>query len=65
MGIEFTGWLIIGAAWMLGTFGGGWMLAWLYKRLYPSLSFYKLWAFWSSLLGGMVALLFAFGLVRL
>jgi len=65
VGIEFTGWLIIGAAWMLGTFGGGWLLAWLYKRLHPSLSFYKLWAFWSSLLGGMVALLFAFGLVRL
>jgi hypothetical protein len=50
---------------MLGTFGGGWVLAWLYKRLHPSLSFYKLWAFWSMLLGGVVALVFALGLVRL
>ena len=40
-------------------------MAWLYKRLHPSLSFYKLWATWSMLLGGAVALVFAFGLVRL
>jgi hypothetical protein len=58
-------WLIVAAAWMLGTFGGGWVLAWLYKRLHPSLSFYKLWATWSMLLGGAVALVLAFGLVRL
>jgi hypothetical protein len=41
-GIEGAGWLIVGLAWMVGTFGCGWVLAWLYKRLHPSLSFYKL-----------------------
>ena len=65
MGSTGTWWLIVGAAWMLGTFGGGWVLARIYKRLHPSLAFYKLWAFWSMLLGGMVALIFAFGVVRL
>ena len=65
MEIGATGWFVIGAAWMLGTFGGGWVLAWLYKRLHPSLAFYKLWAFWSMLLGGMAALVFALGFVRL
>lgn len=65
MGSQGLWWLIVGAAWMLGTFGGGWLLAWLYKRLHPSLSFYKLWAFWSSLLGGTVAMILALGLVRL
>jgi hypothetical protein len=30
-----------------------------------SLAFYKLWAFWSMILGGIVALLFALGLVRM
>lgn len=65
MGSSWMWWLVVGAAWMLGTFGGGWVLAWLYKRLHPSLSFYKLWAFWSSLLGGAVALIFALGFVRL
>jgi hypothetical protein len=58
-------WLIVAVVWMLGTFGGGWLLAALYKRLHPSLSFYKLWALWSMLLGAIVALLFALGLVRL
>jgi hypothetical protein len=65
MGIEGTDWLIIGAAWFAGAFGGGWMLAWLYKRLHPSLSFYKLWAFWSAILSAVVTLLFAFGAVRM
>ena len=50
---------------MVGTFGGGWVLAWLYKRLYPDLAFYKLWATWSALLAGIVALLFAFGVVEI
>ena len=58
-------WALVGAAWMAGTFGGGWLLARLYKRLYPALAFYKLWAFWSAALGGIVALVFAFGLVRI
>ena len=65
MGSAWMWWLLVGAVWMVGTFGGGWALAWLYKRLHPSLSFYKLWAFWSALLGGAVALILALGLVRL
>ena len=65
MGDKWTWWAIVAAAWMLGTFGGGWVLARIYKRLHPSLSFYKLWALWSMLLGGTVALVFAFGIVRL
>ncbi|CAN5805130.1 hypothetical protein BH23GEM6_BH23GEM6_19930 [soil metagenome] len=50
---------LITAAWLIGTFGGGAGLAWLYRRLYPSLSFYKLWAFWSMLLSATVALILA------
>ena len=65
MGDKWTWWLIITAVWMLGTFGGGWVLAWLYKRLHPSLAFYKLWALWSMLLGGIVALVVGLGFVRL
>ena len=41
------------------------MLARLYKHLLPRLAFYKLWAFWSAILGGIVALLIAFGAVRM
>jgi hypothetical protein len=36
-----------------------------YKRLHPSLSFYKLWAFWSAILSAVVTLLFALGVVRM
>jgi coenzyme F420-reducing hydrogenase gamma subunit len=64
-GIEGADWLIIGLAWMGGTFGCGWMLAWLYKRLHPQLAFYKLWALWTTVLGAIVFLLLAFGVVRL
>jgi hypothetical protein len=65
VGIEGAGWLAIAAAWMLGTFGGGWLLARLYKRLHPSLAFYKLWAMWSTVLGATVAILFALGVAEL
>lgn len=58
-------WAAVAAAWMVGTFGGGWLLARLYKRLHRGLAFYKLWAFWSAVLGGIAALVFAFGLVRI
>lgn len=61
----FAQWLPLAAAWLLGSFGCGAALAWLYKRLHPQLAFYKLWAFWSAVLGGVVALVLAFGLVRL
>ena len=55
-------WLAFGAAWMVGAFGGGWVLAWIYKRLHPGLAFYKLWAFWSAILAGAATLAFGFGL---
>ena len=50
---------MVGAAWMIGTFGGGAALAWLYKRLHPQLAFYKLWALWSALLSGAAAVVLA------
>jgi hypothetical protein len=50
---------MVGAAWMIGTFGGGAVLAWLYKRLHPQLAFYKLWALWSALLSGAAAVVLA------
>jgi hypothetical protein len=60
-----TGWLLVALAWLLGAFGGGAALAWLYKRLHPGLAFYKLWALWTTVLGALVALLLAFGLVHI
>ncbi|HYH78893.1 MAG TPA: hypothetical protein VEX86_03830 [Longimicrobium sp.] len=61
----FAQWVPIGIAWMVGAFGGGAALAWLYKRLHPQLAFYKLWALWTTVLGAIVFLLLAFGAVRL
>ncbi len=58
-------WLVVAGAWLLGTFGGGWVLAAIYKRLFPGLAFYKLWAVFAAVLNGVAALLFAFGVVRL
>lgn len=60
---EWVGWLVVAAAWALGAFGGGWVLAWLYKRLHPELAFYKLWAFWSMLLAGAATLVLGWGLL--
>jgi hypothetical protein len=53
------GWLMVGTAWLVGAFGGGALLALLYKRLHPALSFYKLWAFWTMTLSGVAALVLA------
>ncbi len=58
------GWAVVGAAWFVGAFGGGWVLARLYKRLYPELAFYKLWAVCTAVLNGAAAVAFAFGVVR-
>jgi hypothetical protein len=58
-------WAAIGAAWLLGAFGGGWLLARLAHRLHPGLAFYKLWATFSALLSGAVALILGLGVVRL
>jgi hypothetical protein len=57
--------LPIAAAWLVGAFGGGAALAWLYKRLHPQLAFYKLWALWTTVLGAVVALMLILGAVRL
>jgi hypothetical protein len=59
------GWALVGAAWLLGAFGGGAVLAALYKRLHPALAFYKLWAAWAMILSAVAALVFALGPVRL
>lgn len=56
-------WLIISAVWLVAAFGTGAALAWLYKRLHPSLSFHKLWAFWTVIVSVVAALVFALGLV--
>lgn len=57
------GWLVFSLAWLAGAFGGGAALAWLYKRLYPELAFYKLWALWTMVLAGMAALALGWGWV--
>ena len=57
----FIAWLVLAAAWMVGAFGGGATLAWLYKRLHPQLAFYKLWAFWTMILSGVAVLIIARG----
>lgn len=49
------------AAWAVGSVGGGAALAWLYRRLHPSLSFWKLWALWTMVLSVAVALVLALG----
>ena len=43
----------------MAALASGAALAWLYKRLHPSLAFYKLWAFWTMILSLLVA--FALG----
>jgi hypothetical protein len=58
-------WAVLGGAWLVGAFGGGWVLARLARRLHPQLAFYKLWALFAALLNGAAALAFALGLVRL
>jgi hypothetical protein len=63
--LGIMGWLVVGAAWVVGAFGGGAALAALYKRYHPALAFYKLWAAWTMILAAVAALLFAFGAVRL
>ena len=65
MNVSFAQWLPLAAAWLLGAFGGGAALAWLYKRLHPDLAFYKLWALWTTVLGAVVALLLALGFLRI
>jgi hypothetical protein len=46
-------------AWLVGAFGCGAALAWLYKRLHPELAFYKLWALWTMVLSAGAAVVLA------
>lgn len=57
-----TAWLAISVAWLVGSFGGGAILAWFYRRLHPGLSFHKLWALWTVILSVVAALVFALDL---
>lgn len=55
--LSTTGWLIFSAVWLLAVFGTAALLAALYKRLHPELSFHKLWAVWAlvvSVIGGVL-----------
>jgi hypothetical protein len=56
-------WAAIGAAWLAAAFGSGAALAWLYRRLYRGLSFYKLWAFWTVVVSLAAVAIFGLGLV--
>jgi hypothetical protein len=53
-----SAWLAISAVWLACAFGGGALLALLYRRLHPSLSFHKLWALWTTVLSLAAALVF-------
>ena len=55
-------WALVALVWLAAAMASGAALAWLYKRLYPSLAFYKLWAFWTMILSAIVALALGFGL---
>jgi hypothetical protein len=41
--------VILGLVWLAASFGGGALLAKLAKRIYPGLSFRKLWLFYTVL----------------
>lgn len=57
------GWYFVAIAWFVGSFGCGALLAALYKRLHPDLSYHKLWAFWTVLSSVIAAAIFVLGLV--
>jgi hypothetical protein len=59
--VGWTGWAVLALVWLAAAMASGAALAWLYRRLYPGLAFYKLWALWTMLLSAAVALLLAFG----
>jgi hypothetical protein len=56
-------WLAISAAWLIASFGSAALLALLFKRLYPELSFHKLWALWVVVVSVAAGAVFALGLV--
>ena len=50
-----TEWLIFSAVWLIAAFGTAALLAALYKRLHPELSFHKLWAMWAVVVSVIAA----------
>lgn len=58
-----TYWVVIGLVWLAAAFGSGAALAWFYRRLYPGLAFYKLWALCTVVVSLVAAAVFALGLV--
>jgi hypothetical protein len=51
-------WLFVGL-WAIASMGGGALLALLARRLHPTLSLYKLWIFYTAVLGFTVAAVMA------
>ncbi|MEX2583839.1 MAG: hypothetical protein WD766_11225 [Gemmatimonadota bacterium] len=56
-------WLAISAAWLIGSFGSAALLALLYRRLHPELSFHKLWVFWTVVVSLLALLILGTGLI--
>lgn len=56
-------WLIIAAAWLAASFGSAAAIAWLQSRVYPELSFHKLWALWTVIASCGVLVLFLFQII--
>ena len=59
--MQWVAWIIVALVWLAAAMVSGAGLAWVYKRLFPQLAFYKLWAFWTMVVSGAVALLLALG----
>jgi hypothetical protein len=55
--------VLLALLWIGASLGGGAFLALLGKRIHASLSFRKLWFFYSTLLAVSAAVLFAIGMV--
>lgn len=51
------------AVWMIASFGSAAVIAWIQRRAYPSLSFYKLWAFWTVVASFAVLAILLLGLL--
>lgn len=50
---------LLGSVWLLCALGGGVVLALLANRIHPSLSFRRLWVFYSAVLGFTTAAVLA------
>ena len=56
-------WLVVCIVWLAASFGTAALLATLYKRLHPELSFHKLWALWTVVVSLVAAAVLATELV--